>query len=160
MHDYYMVCTSLVPIYRSKGFQGKHRDAVMRDIVLLSHGSDSEQAHDQGDPDVPLEDEEFFDRPDADDVEEAISKFVNGLEKQLRCADPSSDVVDVLIQCMDWNIAFQQSRSPEERLLKLHDKAVALLDLLYVPVCTSMYRCLLSISCFFAALGWSENPSG
>jgi len=45
-------------------------------------------------------------------------------------ADPSAEVVEVLIQCMDWNIATRQSRIPEAELPELHDKAVALLDLL------------------------------
>jgi hypothetical protein len=45
-------------------------------------------------------------------------------------ADPSAEVVEVLIQCMEWNIATRQSRIPEEELPELHDKAVALLDLL------------------------------
>ena len=45
-------------------------------------------------------------------------------------ADPSPDVVDVLIQCMDWNMASRQSRIPQDELAELHDKAVDLLDLL------------------------------
>ena len=45
-------------------------------------------------------------------------------------ADPSAEVVDVLVQCMDWNIATRQSRIPEAELPELHNKAVALLDLL------------------------------
>ena len=64
------------------GFRGKQLDAVLRDMVPPSHGSDSEQ--EQGELDVPPEDEEFFDAPDADAMKEAISKFVNGLEQQER----------------------------------------------------------------------------
>ena len=45
-------------------------------------------------------------------------------------ADPSSDVQDVLIQCMDWNMSTRRSRIPEAELPELHEKAVALLDLL------------------------------
>ena len=45
-------------------------------------------------------------------------------------ADPSADVVDVLIVCMEWNIATRQSRIPEDELPELQDKAVELLDLL------------------------------
>ncbi len=45
-------------------------------------------------------------------------------------ADPSNDVADVLIQCMDWNIASRQSRAPEGGLPELQDKAVTLLDIL------------------------------
>ena len=48
----------------------------------------------------------------------------------LHVADPSAEVVEVLIQCMDWNIATSQSCIPEAELPELHDKAVALLDLL------------------------------
>ncbi len=39
-------------------------------------------------------------------------------------ADPSNDIVDVLIQCMDWNIASRQSRIPEAELPELQEKAV------------------------------------
>ena len=53
---------------------------------------------------------------------------------RLRClqhaADPSAEVVEVLIQCMDWNIATRQSGIPEAELPELQDQAVALLDLL------------------------------
>ncbi len=45
-------------------------------------------------------------------------------------SDSSDEVVEVLIQCMDWNIASRQSRIPESELPDLHQKAVALLDLL------------------------------
>jgi hypothetical protein len=45
----------------------------------------SEQQHDERDPDPgPPEDEECFDTPDAASMEEAISKFVEGLEAQKR----------------------------------------------------------------------------
>ena len=44
--------------------------------------------------------------------------------------DPSAEVVEVLIQCMDWNIATRQSGIPEAELPELQDQAVALLDLL------------------------------
>jgi hypothetical protein len=45
-------------------------------------------------------------------------------------ADPSAEVVDVLITCMEWNIATRQSRIAEDELPGLQDKAVELLDLL------------------------------
>ncbi len=45
-------------------------------------------------------------------------------------SDPSNEVVEVLVQCMDWNIASRQSRIPESELPLLHQKAVDLLDLL------------------------------
>ncbi len=45
----------------------------------------SEQQHDERDPDPgPPEDEECFDAPDAASMEEAISKFVEGLKAQER----------------------------------------------------------------------------
>ena len=34
-------------------------------------------------------------------------------------ADPSADVVDVLIACMEWNIATRQSRIPQDELPEL-----------------------------------------
>ena len=45
-------------------------------------------------------------------------------------SDPSNDVVEVLIQCMEWNIASSQSLIPEAELPDLQQKAVDLLDLL------------------------------
>jgi hypothetical protein len=45
-------------------------------------------------------------------------------------ADPSSDVQDVLIQCMDWNISTRQSRIPLSEIPELQQKAVDLLDIL------------------------------
>ena len=45
-------------------------------------------------------------------------------------SDPSNEVVEVLIQCMDWNISTRQSSIPLSELPELHAKAVALLDLL------------------------------
>ncbi len=45
-------------------------------------------------------------------------------------ADPCADVVDVLISCMEWNIATRQTRIAEDELPGLQDKAVELLDLL------------------------------
>jgi hypothetical protein len=45
----------------------------------------SEQQHDEKGPDpYPPKDEECFDAPDAASMEEAISKFVEGLESQER----------------------------------------------------------------------------
>ena len=42
----------------------------------------ADQDNDRGDP--CSEDNEFFDRPDADTMEEAISRFMDGLEAQER----------------------------------------------------------------------------
>ena len=55
-------------------------------MVRPSHGSDTEQEQEQEqrDPDVPPEDEELFETPDAYAMEEAISKFLDGLEQQER----------------------------------------------------------------------------
>ena len=61
-------------------FRGQHRDANagVRDIPRLSHARDDE---DQGSP-CP-EDGDFLDaRPDAAEIEEAINKFISGLESQ------------------------------------------------------------------------------
>ena len=49
-------------------------------------------------------------------------------------ADPSNEIVEVLIQCMDWNIATRQvgisDSNSESELRELHQKAIDLLDLL------------------------------
>ena len=45
-------------------------------------------------------------------------------------SDPSSEVVEVLIQCMDWNLSTCQSRIPLSEIPELHQKAINLLDLL------------------------------
>jgi hypothetical protein len=44
--------------------------------------------------------------------------------------DPSNEVVEVLIQCLDLNLATWQSSIPESELPDLHQKVVDLLDLL------------------------------
>jgi len=44
--------------------------------------------------------------------------------------DPSNEVVAVLIQCMEWNMATRQSRILELELPELQQKAVDLLDML------------------------------
>ena len=58
------------------------------------------------------------------------AKGTSRLQGLQHVADPSAEVVEVLIQCMDWNIATRQSRIPEAELPELHEKAVALLDIL------------------------------
>ena len=45
-------------------------------------------------------------------------------------ADPSNEIVGVLIQCMEWNIESRHSAIPESELPDLHQKAIDLLDLL------------------------------
>jgi hypothetical protein len=61
-------------------FCGHHRDADagLRDIPQPSYGRDDE---DGGTP-CPEDDEYFEARPDAAETEEAISKFISGLESQ------------------------------------------------------------------------------
>jgi hypothetical protein len=69
--------------YFTSGFRGAHRDAALREVVQPPISS--EQQHDERDPDpCPPVDEECFEAPDAASVEEAISKFVEGLESQER----------------------------------------------------------------------------
>jgi hypothetical protein len=89
MSKYEWVHTSSYMVYTSEqceyaGFRGRQRDAVLCDLVPPSHGSESpsDSEQEKGEPDVPFEDEEFFYAPDADAMEEAISKF--GLEQQER----------------------------------------------------------------------------
>jgi hypothetical protein len=67
--------------YFTAGFRGAHRDAALREVVqppLCSGQLDDER---DSDP-CPPEDEELFEVPDAESMEEAISKFVDGLESQ------------------------------------------------------------------------------
>jgi hypothetical protein len=52
------------------------------------------------------------------------------LYKLPHVAVPSNEIVEVLIQCMDWNIASRQSGIPESELPELQQKAIDLLDLL------------------------------
>ena len=54
----------------------------MQDIIQPPAGSSLEQ--DEQDPDPLPEDEEFFEVPDAESKEEAINKFLDGLEGQER----------------------------------------------------------------------------
>jgi hypothetical protein len=66
------------------GFRGSRRDEDM-----LADGPVSTQPHvtddDEGDNTPCTEDEEFFQgRPDADDMEEEITKFLDGMEVQER----------------------------------------------------------------------------
>jgi hypothetical protein len=43
-------------------------------------------------------------------------------------ADPSNEIVEELIQCMEWNIMSSQSGIPESELPELQQKAIDLLD--------------------------------
>ena len=54
----------------------------------------------------------------------------SSLYKLPHVADPSYEIVEVLVQCMDWNIASCQSGIPESELPALQQKAIDLLDLL------------------------------
>ncbi len=63
------------------GFRGSHRDAAMP----VPPPSADQASMEDGDPHPCPEDEEFFQsRPDAVDMEEAIGKFMEGMEKQER----------------------------------------------------------------------------
>jgi hypothetical protein len=65
-------------------------------------------------------------------INKAIKNAKNGsrLRGLQPVSDPSDEVVEVLIQCMDWNIATRQSGIAESELPELQQKAVDLLDLL------------------------------
>ena len=67
--------------YPVTGFRGGHRDAAMLDASQPP----VEQEPEEGDPSPCPEDEEFFVRPDAAGMEEAIGKFLAGLESQESC---------------------------------------------------------------------------
>ena len=59
------------------GFRGSHHDDVNQ-APVAAHTS-----YEDGDPRPCAEDEEFFEsRPDAADMEEAISKFMEGMERE------------------------------------------------------------------------------
>ena len=58
------------------------------------------------------------------------AKAGSPLYKLPHVADPSNEIVEVLIQCMEWNIESRQSGIPESELPDLHQKAIDLLDLL------------------------------
>jgi hypothetical protein len=66
------------------GFRGAHRDATLRDAVEPPRplGSESDRQHEDMDPDPCSEDEEFFYSPDAESMEDAISKSMEGMERQ------------------------------------------------------------------------------
>jgi hypothetical protein len=59
-----------------------------------------------------------------------INKAIDKLRGLPHGVDPSDEVVDVLIKCMDWNMASRQSRIPESELPYLNQKDVDLLDIL------------------------------
>ncbi len=58
------------------------------------------------------------------------AKAGSPLYKLPHVAGPSDEIVEVLIECMDWNIASRQSGIPAAELLELQQKAIDLLDLL------------------------------
>jgi hypothetical protein len=77
-----------IPAFASEpcftGFQGVLCDAnrLVPDAQQPPADADIDRV-DNGDP-CP-EDEEFFDRPDAATMEEAISRFIDGMDAQERC---------------------------------------------------------------------------
>ncbi len=78
-NQYVLVCTCLywyVLIGVDTGFCGSHQDAAM------PPPSADQATMEDGDPNPCPEDEEFIQsRPDAADMEEAIGKFMEGMEK-------------------------------------------------------------------------------
>ncbi len=93
--------TSIYPLrsaYFTAGFRGAHSDAALWEVVQPPLSS--EQQHDERDPDpCPPEDEECFEAQDADSMEVAISKFVDGLESQ-ELERSGFDDIHRLIQCL------------------------------------------------------------
>ena len=72
----YTFCRSLISLFDT-GFRGSHRDDAMQ-APAPAHTSCMD-----GDPRPCAEDENFFEsRPDAEDMEEAISKFMEGMERE------------------------------------------------------------------------------
>ena len=52
------------------------------------------------------------------------------LHRLAHVSDPSDQIVEVLIQCMEWNIMTRQRSIPESELPEVHHAAVDLLELL------------------------------
>ena len=52
------------------------------------------------------------------------------LHRLANVSDPSDQIVEVLIQCMEWNIMTRRRSIPESELPELHQAAVKLLELL------------------------------
>ena len=72
----YTFCSSLISLFDT-GFRGSHRDDAMQ-APAPAHTSCKD-----GDPRPCAEDEEIFEsRPDNEDMEEAISKFMEGMERE------------------------------------------------------------------------------
>ena len=65
-------------------------------------------------------------------INSAIDKAKKGshLHGLPHVADPSTEVQEVLIACMNWNMDTRKSKIPEADLPGLQQKAVDLLDLL------------------------------
>jgi hypothetical protein len=67
---------------------------------------------------------------------ELINRAIKTAKKgsSLHClppvSDPSNEVVEVLIQCIEWNMATRQSSILESELPELQQKEVDLLDML------------------------------
>ena len=74
----YLVCTASEPSFT--GFQGVQHDANMQVPDAQQPAQDNDR--DRGDP-CP-EDDQDFERPDAATMEEAISRFMDGMEAQER----------------------------------------------------------------------------
>ncbi len=65
-------------------------------------------------------------------INRAIDNTKSGsrLHRLPHVSDLSNEVVEVFIQCMEWNIAARCTNIPESELPDLHQKAVELFDLL------------------------------
>ncbi len=86
---------SYVLISVDTGFRGSHRDAVMPP-PSADHASMEDR-----DPHPCPEDEEFFEsRPDSADMEEAIGKFMEGMEKQNTLVTPPCTSFWRVCQCL------------------------------------------------------------
>ena len=90
IYQYILLYTS----YPVTGFRGGHSDAAMLDASQPP----VEQEPDEGDPSPCPEDEEFFVRPDAAGMEEAImiGKFLAGLARE----PESQETCKILYTCL------------------------------------------------------------
>ena len=78
MYWYVLVCTSIPLTGVDTGFRGSLRDAAMLPPSAVHASMEDRDSH-------PCpEDEDFFEcRPDAADMEEAIGKFIEGMDSLL-----------------------------------------------------------------------------
>ena len=109
----------------------------MRDAVQPPIGSASKQPLEDMDPLPCPEDEEFFVSPDSASMEEAIGKFMEGLESQESSCFPN---INRLVQSLP--VPVQKVTRSMTHSEALEDNSVTVCHDIYqdIPVYTSIYR--------------------